>query len=163
MKKLILCLSALALMAGAFSCGTGDKDGAKDSTLDSEIVEAVDSAEVENESAPQESANPEKDLSLTIEKKDLKYAPECSYKTGSLIVKVTNNGTAAVKGSDYVVAYDEIIEDWVGTPEDGGLEDVTKKRTTQGVDVAPGESVEIPLKSSDGCLDLKNPKIKNVA
>lgn len=158
MKKFIYSLSVFALMLTASACGNGNRNAETDSLSDSAMVETADSATTEEATE----VNPEEVLSVSVEKKNLDYLPESSFKSGSMTVKVTNNGKVSVKGADYVVTYDEIIEDWVGTPEDGGLADVTKKRTAEGKDVTPGESVQIVLKSTAGCQDLKNPAIKNV-
>lgn len=160
MKKSMYCIAAALFMLGASACSNGGNKSATDSLQDTVVADTVDSA-VAQDTVPAVEVNPEKDLALSVEKKNLNYLPESSGKAGSLTVKVTNNSTVAIKGSAYKVAYDEIVEDWVGSEEDGGLEDVTKKRTAVGKDVNPGESVLIELKASDGCQDLKNPKIVN--
>lgn len=162
MKNLFYFLSACTILLCASSCSNGNKSAEGTSDSDTSVLQTPDSSAIADETTPVEEVNPEEVLTISIEKKDLKYVPESSVKKGVMIVKVTNNSKSLVKGSDYVVTYDEIIEDWVGTEEDGGLEDVTKTRRADGKDVGPGESVSIELKSTEGCLDLKNPKIKNV-
>lgn len=161
MKKFMYSTTLALFLLGAAACSNGNNKSEADTLQDSVATEAVDSAAVED-TVPAVEVNPEKDLTLSVEKKNLDYLPESSVKAGSLTVKITNNSTVAVKGTSYKIAYDEIVEDWVGTPEDGGLEDVTKKRSVAGKDVNPGESVLVELKSSEGCQDLKNPKIMNV-
>lgn len=160
MKKLMYCIAAAALMLGAAACSNGGNKSETDSIQDSVATETVDSA-VAQDTVPAVEVNPEKDLTLSVEKKSLHHVPESSFMAGSLTVKITNNSTVAVKGSAYKVAYDEIVEDWVGSEEDGGLDEVTEKRTAAGKDINPGESVLIELKATDGCQDLKNPKIVN--
>lgn len=162
MKKIFYFLSACTVLLCASACSSGNKpaDGTSDS--DTTVLVTPDSSAIAEETTQVEEVNPKEVLTISIEKKDLKYVPESSVKKGVMIVKVTNNSNSLVKGSDYMVAYDEIVEDWVGTEEDGGIEDVTEKRTVAGKDIEPGESVSIELKSTEGCLDIKNPKIKNV-
>ena len=160
MKKLFY-VSACALMLGAASCSS-DKGGAADSAAaDSAVADtvvAVDSVAVAPAEEVVEEVNPEEALTLTVEKKNLNWAPEASYKSGTWTVKVTNNGKTEVKGTDYVVAYNEIVE----TEANGEFVEATKNRTAEGKDVKPGESVTITLKARNGCQDFKNPKIANV-
>lgn len=159
MKKVIY-VSALALMLSAASCSKSENSGANDSVADSvatDTVSMVDSAANKPAEEVAEDVNPEEALTLTVEKKNLNWAGEDSYKTGTWTLKVTNNGNSEVKGTDYVVAYNEIVEDTVN----GELVEATKNRTAEGKDVMPGESVTITLKARKGCQDFKNPRIVN--
>lgn len=149
---------------GAASCGKTEKKVDNDSALDTAVTNLVTNTMAadskSSEKSTEEPVNISEALTLEVVKKNLKHVPESSYYSGYLTVKVTNNAKSEVKGSDYEITYDEIVEDWVGTPEDGGLEDVTTKRSEAGKDIAPGESVEFKLKSNSECQDLKNPKVK---
>lgn len=163
-KTLYFALGACVL--GLASCAGNEQ---KADTTDSVEIVAPDSAadsaaaSVDTVAAPaqteavKEEANPEKDLTLEVTKKNLKHVPESTFYEGSWTVKVTNNGASEIKGNEYVVAYTETKED---QNSDGDLVEVNKKRTAPGKDVAPGESVEIILKAKDGCQGFSNPKIK---
>lgn len=129
-----------------------------DSTVATDSVAPADSVQAP-EAAPAAEVNPEEALSLEVVKKNLKFKPESEEKSGSWTVKVTNNGTSEIKGDQYVVAYQEMVEECVGAD---GFRDVTKKRTVKGQDVAPGQSVTLELKAGRGCQNFKNPKIKAV-
>lgn len=166
MKKLTYFLPVAIAAIGLASCGNNKQDPAtdSDSIADTAAIVAADTTAVDTTAVAPTPADtitatvdPEKDLTLTVQKKNLKWVPEGETKQGSWTVKVTNKGNSDIKGSEYVVAYTEIIED---TNRDGDLVEVSKKRTEKGLDVAPGASVEIILKAKPGCLDFKNPKIK---
>lgn len=159
MKKLKVVIYLIGISLIAVSCSSkttsSDSDELKNEQL--EATQDVSKSDTENLTV-----TPEEALTLSVANKDLDYADESSSLTGSVTVEITNNGTVAVKGSDYNVAYVEIIEEWVGTQEDGGLDDVEYNRTIPGKDIAPNETIQIALKSNDRCQGIKSPKIVNV-
>ncbi len=143
-----------AILVGVVSCGKTEKAAEADSIADTVLTDTVKAEE-----SGDESVNIAEVLTLQVIKKDLKHVPESTFYTGYIIVKVVNNSESEIKGSDYEITYEEEDEDWVGTQEEGGLDYVTKQMSVPGKDIAPGEAVEITIKS-DGCQDLRNPKIK---
>lgn len=153
---------AMALLV--FSCGKTKSSVATDENDSLGMIDSVASAQDEKESQPEEiNVIPTEVLTLTPGKKNLQYEEESSGKAGTWTIEITNNGPVTVKGSDYNVTYVEIVEEWVGSDEDGGLDDKSYTRTVSGKDIAPNETVQIILKSSDGCQDLKSPKIVNIS
>lgn len=157
MKKTIFHFAICLALCGMSACGNSNKENESNDS----VAVPADSVVIADTTATEAIAvevNPEEALSLTVEKKNLHYGAESSGMVGSWTVKVTNNSETDVNGSDYTVIYDEIVEE---TTADGDFEDVTKKRTVSGKDVAAGQSVLVELKAKEGCQDFKNPKIKS--
>lgn len=146
----------MALALAWFASCSGNKAAAGDSAEIADSV-AADTAATESVAEVVEEVNPEEALKLTVESKNLRWVGEA--KQGSWTVKVTNEGAAPVKGDAYEVTYKEMLEQ---QNSDGEFVDVTKTRTIPGKDIAPGESETFELKASNGCMDFKNPAIKNV-
>lgn len=161
MKKYYYSMLGICIF-GLTACGGQSTENKTDDTIKdaTETVDSVTSVATDTVPAQTETVevNPEEVLTLTVEKKNLKQVPEGSYKKGSWTVSVTNNGTSEVKGTDYVVAYSEVIED----SNADGFFYATKKRKAEGKDVAPGKSVQIELKSKGYTQEFKNPQIKSV-
>lgn len=123
---------------------------------DSSVIDQQESEELSN-------VVPTEVLSLKPGKKNLSFVDESDYKNGTWPLEVTNTSSVPVKGSDYKIEYVEVVEEWVGSDEDGGFDDVSHTRTVPGIDIAPNETVTIVLKSGKGCQDLKSPKIVNAS
>lgn len=168
MKKFTFASIALAISVLATSCNTktnSEKD--HDSNDTSLILEKkdVEGSVQTNVDVPSEDTSvvPTEVLTLKPGKKNLSYEEESSSKTGTWTMEVTNNGSVPIKGSDYDIAYVEVVEEWVGSEDNGGLDDVDHARTQSGVDVEPNQTVKIILKASGGCQDMKSPKIINTS
>lgn len=162
MKKTIYFFVVCFSLLGTVACGNANR-GANDS--DTVVaVEEVDSDSIVPCSMVGEYApvndDPEECLILEVVKKNLHYAPESTNMTGSWTVKITNDSNCDIKGSDYVVAYDEVVEEF--NDKEGTIDDVTKNRIVNGVDITAGESVTIELKPQEGCQTFKNPEIKSL-
>lgn len=71
--------------------------------------------------------------------------------TGTLVCTVTNNSEKEIKGDDYSISYRQEAENC----SDGSVPNSLIKRNKKGVDVAPGQSVEITLTHSN-CVGFKN-------
>lgn len=163
MKKHFYCFALAAAVIGVAACSKTETKAEADSGVDSVETVVADSDSVPQpmvEEAPAaEPVNPEEALTLEIVGGSKKHVSESSYSKGTMTVRVTNNSNAEVKGSEYVVAYTEMVED---QDSYGDFVDVAKKRKANGKDVAPGESVEIVIKSKGYSQGMKNPKIKAV-
>lgn len=160
MKKMKLLSMATIAMMFATACSSKSAADATTDSADSAVIEVADTVATDTVAAEPEPEPvvPTEALTLKPGKKNLKYAPEASFKTGTFIVNVTNTSNVAVSGDAYKVSYQETVEE---SNDEGMLDDKTYTRTVAGKDVAPGETVEITIKAGEGCQDLTNPKIVN--
>lgn len=90
-------------------------------------------------------------LSLNYGKPKLRSSIYSEAVTGTLVCTVTNNSDKEIKGDDYSITYRQVAEN----SSDGSVPRSSIKRKKKGVDVAPGQSVNITL-SQRNCVGFKD-------